>query len=878
MNRQLAVGMGISFLLVLGALLGIGISALVTKIEASHVGGSIGRWTFDEESGTTAFDSAGHGNHGTLQDMSDANRVEGKLGLALDFTSPMTFVSVPHSDSLDIATNEMTVTAWVKFRSFVGCDPVNDDPAIVEKDGNSFMLGVNGRCNNRPRFRLTTTSGTVTLQSPTLSAGIWYHLAGVYDGSTMFLYQNGVVVASAPQSGNVDIPSDDLLIGHRTQFNSFIDGLIDEVRMFDRSLSGTEITGLFLAGTDEAGWRLRGNFGTTAGPSFLGTTDNEPLELHVNSERVLRIEANSSPNLIGGFSGNNVDPGAVGATIAGGGATGKLNTVTGGDYGTVSGGLNNTASGIHATVGGGAGNTAGGAGGSAGTVGGGNGNTASGTFATVGGGVVNEATRFAATVGGGDDNIASNTESTIGGGHSNVASGVSATVGGGNGNTASGGNATVSGGAVNTAGGMEATVGGGSHNSAIADFATIAGGGPSFGITTGNRVTDNHGTVGGGGNNQAGDGDEITTNATFATASGGESNEAKGSYSTVGGGRSNFATGESATVGGGFINSASGEHSTVGGGTDNIASAFSTVGGGGDNQALGSGATIGGGASNDAVDDGATVGGGASNIAGSFDGDPTNATYATVSGGQLNKAFGAWSTVPGGEDNLAWGDYSFAAGRRANIDPAHDGAFLFADSNDFEFHSAAANEFAARATGGTRFVSAIDGSGNPTAGVQLPSGGGAWLAISDRAAKANFTLVDGRDILERLIAIPIETWNYDTQDPSIRHIGPMAEDFFNAFGVGEDDRHISTLDPDGVALAAIQGLHQLVQEKDLKITELEARLTSVEQAIGTDTDSAPTRRLSGMSVIWLFAGAMLMIILMIGLRYNRSRARRRSAI
>ncbi|MCZ6816898.1 MAG: tail fiber domain-containing protein, partial [Planctomycetota bacterium] len=112
---------------------------------------------------------------------------------------------------------------------------------------------------------------------------------------------------------------------------------------------------------------------------------------------------------------------------------------------------------------------------------------------------------------------------------------------------------------------------------------------------------------------------------------------------------------------------------------------------------------------------------------------------------------------------------------------------------------------------------------------------GQWLTISDRNVKENFRSVDSRAILERLAAMPIETWNYKTQDDSIRHIGPMAQDFSAAFGVGPDDKHIGTLDADGVALAAIQGLHQLVQEKDAalsiqqgRIEKLEARLTELE--------------------------------------------------
>jgi hypothetical protein len=106
--------------------------------------------------------------------------------------------------------------------------------------------------------------------------------------------------------------------------------------------------------------------------------------------------------------------------------------------------------------------------------------------------------------------------------------------------------------------------------------------------------------------------------------------------------------------------------------------------------------------------------------------------------------------------------------------------------------------------------------------------------MSDRNLKVNFASVDGREVLARVASIPIATWNYKAQDPSVRHIGPMAQDFAAAFGVGEDDRHINMVDANGVTMAAIQGLYQLVQEQHEKIAALqeqnaalEARLTGL---------------------------------------------------
>jgi hypothetical protein len=108
--------------------------------------------------------------------------------------------------------------------------------------------------------------------------------------------------------------------------------------------------------------------------------------------------------------------------------------------------------------------------------------------------------------------------------------------------------------------------------------------------------------------------------------------------------------------------------------------------------------------------------------------------------------------------------------------------------------------------------------------------------VSDRNAKEHFTPVDVRAVLEAVASLPITTWNYKTQDDAVRHMGPMAQDFHAAFGLGVSDRLIDTIDPDGVALAAIQGLHEVladvIAEKDAEIAMLRVRLESVEARLG----------------------------------------------
>ncbi len=389
-------------------------------------------------------------------------------------------------------------------------------------------------------------------------------------------------------------------------------------------------------------------------------------------------------------------------------------------------------------------------------------------------------------------------------------------------------------------------IGGHSGNSVTSGVmgATIGGGGAK-GST--NRVTDDYGTVGGGRGNTAG--------GLWATVSGGHGNTASGdssavgggsyntagpaSSATVGGGVGNTAKNPGDTVGGGYHNDSIGFYATVGGGSGNTASGYyGTVGGGQSNDSIGYAATVSGGQGNDSIGYAATVGGGFDNLATGYAGvvpggyrNSAGAQYSTVGGGYYNNASGSASIVPGGSNCTAQGNYSFAAGRRGKAN--HDGAFVWADSNNFDFASTAANQFSARTTGGARFVSAIDGSGNPTAGVELAAGGGSWSSLSDRSLKENFAPVDAEEVLARLAEVPIRTWNYKAQDPAIRHIGPVAQDFYAAFGLGEDDRRISTVDADGVALTAIQGLHKMLQDKDAQIACLEARVAKLEALVAT---------------------------------------------
>jgi len=315
---------------------------------------------------------------------------------------------------------------------------------------------------------------------------------------------------------------------------------------------------------------------------------------------------------------------------------------------------------------------------------------------------------------------------------------------------------------------------------------TIAGGGATgaviseVGANT-NSVYDHAGTVGGGFANRAGEDDASLTDQRGATVSGGVSNWARGAFAFVGGGNTNTAGGLYSAIVGGFNN-----------------------------------ATILG-------QDYAVIMGGNANTAGSF---------AMVGGGQTNAATGQFSAIPGGSLNTAAGANSFAAGSQARA--LHARAFVW-NGHTQQVDTSAIGQFVVNAPGGLFLGSTSSGAIAIGAGDFIATGtgaslttGGVWANASDVALKENFRAVDPADVLARLDALPITRWNYRSEPGGVAHIGPTAQDFHAAFGVGNSDRTIGTVDAAGVTMAALQGLHALVKDKQREIDQLKADRAALE--------------------------------------------------
>ena len=211
---------------------------------------------------------------------------------------------------------------------------------------------------------------------------------------------------------------------------------------------------------------------------------------------------------------------------------------------------------------------------------------------------------------------------------------------------------------------------------------------------------------------------------------------------------------------------------------------------------------------NDAA--GATVSGGGR----SGSENTVSGNYGTVSGGKGNEASGEGAAILGGVNNYAAGDSSIAAGRTANA--THDGAVVFGDSSESEIWSQGADEVRS----------------------QMPMYAPEFNTTSASAAKTAVESVDAEKVLEAVESLSLNTWEFN-DDEGVRHMGPMAEEFFDEFGLGSTAEAIATVDADGVALAAIQGLARRLEtendrireqmaEKDEQINALEATVDSLQ--------------------------------------------------
>jgi len=415
------------------------------------------------------------------------------------------------------------------------------------------------------------------------------------------------------------------------------------------------------------------------------------------------------------------------------------------------------------------------------TVGGGQENYTYDDYATVSGGSYNQARGYASTIGGGSDNRSEGNYSTVSGGFDSHALEMGSTVGGGMANWAPDEYSTVSGGRQNHAGGIYSSIGGGFSNRTIVAYASVSGG-------RHNTAGALYASISGGHFN------EIRSGAQAAIIGGGQSNVIHrfSTNSVIAGGRSNqiFTNSVNSVIGGGLENTMTGSRgSVIGGGWRNAMGSndYSVIAGGAFNRMT------------NAVEC-AISGGGGHNVIDSH--------FSSVVGGANNvirNSIGA--TVIGSFNTLINAHYSFVGGYGAGSTNEH--TFVWNETSWKQ------NQLVMKFTNG--FYLSTTASGPPVY-VALEPGSTSWAVASDREAKENIEEINHTQTLERLVALPVTAWSYKGSENPRRHIGPMAQDFHAAFGLGGDTM-ISTMDSDGVLFSAVKGLNEKFEKR---IEELEA--------------------------------------------------------
>jgi hypothetical protein len=436
-------------------------------------------------------------------------------------------------------------------------------------------------------------------------------------------------------------------------------------------------------------WTLAGN--AVAPGQFLGSTNDQPVEIRVNGWRALRLEPNTNgaPNIIGGSPLNQVDAGVVGAVIGGGGVASYFGSAYSNrvseDFSVIGGGGANTIEqeAFGSVIAGGFLNTI----------------RSNAFYSSISGGSANTNAAFWSTIAGGDyQNIdPSSGFSFIGGGGLNTIQSASqySVIGGGRINViqTNAGYSFIGGGqenAIEEHAGLS-VIGGGWLNRIHqgADQSVIAGGNAGK-IFNGSReafigggFANTIGTNAGASFIGAGIGNTIGTNSIYSTIAGGQNNSVGlgASHATIGGGTANTVGGAGAFIGGGYFNRAENFDAVVAGGAGNVNAGYRAFIGSGENNVISNSAsyaTIGGGRINVVSGQFSVVAGGANNIAlgsgltiaGGVGHAITNAVYSTVGGGINNELHGPndRSTIAGGSDNRIgpFGFYSTIAGGWSN--------------------------------------------------------------------------------------------------------------------------------------------------------------------------------------------------------------------
>jgi len=267
--------------------------------------GLVGYWSFDEGEGGTAYDYSGHGSHGAIH---GASWVDAVSGTGLSFDGADDYIQVPHSVSLQPQSG-ITIAAWVKPNGFyVGPCQGNyivskgvdntvgwyglvyadfDDCGVFTPEAERFYIAM--------RFADETVSGSVS--NTVVQLQRWCHVVGTYDGASCRIYVDGVQEAVAVFAKVLGANTQDLTIGRmmHASYPYWVNGIIDEVRIYNRALGDSEILDLYWSTThpDPQEDTTEGEQGEVSG------TSSDPVNTATGSffhqETDLTISSRGSP-------------------------------------------------------------------------------------------------------------------------------------------------------------------------------------------------------------------------------------------------------------------------------------------------------------------------------------------------------------------------------------------------------------------------------------------------------------------------------------------------------------------------------------------------------------------------------------------------------
>ena len=214
------------------------VSILVNPQAAS---GPVGWWKLDDGGGSSAADSSGTGNNGTL--VNNPAWISGVLGGGMNFNGTNQRVSIADNNSLDVS-NQITIAAWIK--------PGKKDTQYPIKKArgdsiNGYELSLSSSGKIFVRFNQAASGNTYRLDSSTsypTDGNTWMHVAATYDGATIKLYVNGVLDASMNTAVTIATNTIPLSLGSDDQNSAPFQGGLDDVRIYGRALSAAEIQSL----------------------------------------------------------------------------------------------------------------------------------------------------------------------------------------------------------------------------------------------------------------------------------------------------------------------------------------------------------------------------------------------------------------------------------------------------------------------------------------------------------------------------------------------------------------------------------------------------------------------------------------------------------